>query len=288
MLPSLALADSDITVTIDGNELEMDVSPVIDNGRILVPLRAIFEGLGMTVDYDSATQTITGSGGENTIILQLNNTLAYVGTATVTLDVPAQSIDGRTLVPIRFVAENCGADVVWNSANMTVEITTKSGSTGGSSQFTDTTVTGTVDYDTRERLLQTEYGTVIYGSHVITHNYVYIYEEEYNPDGLGLVFYIAPKSFNSFLDIRDEDEDYLLNLYAGIAKNLSKYYGKDVTMRVIYYNTYYTYPEAFEDNLIYDAAITDQGNGSWLIIYPLIQIDVDKDDIQNYHYWWGY
>lgn len=95
-------------------------SAVIKDSRVLVPLRAIFESLDATVDYDSASKTITGRQNDRLIILRINDKTASVNGKKVTLDVPASIIKGSTLVPVRFIGESLGADVVW--ANNTVLI----------------------------------------------------------------------------------------------------------------------------------------------------------------------
>jgi cell wall-associated NlpC family hydrolase len=119
------LAASPIAVTYDGKPIAFDVQPVLDNGRVLVPLRAIFETLGADVDWNGSTRTATAIRGLNTISLTVGETTAYINTTAVQLDVPAQTVDGRILVPLRFVSEAMGADVVWNSADQTVEISRK-------------------------------------------------------------------------------------------------------------------------------------------------------------------
>ncbi len=69
---------------------------------------------------------IPGTSGESNKVLvnmQIGNKTAYVDGVPVSLDVPPQIINGRTLVPIRFVSENLGAEVGWDSNTKTVTIT---------------------------------------------------------------------------------------------------------------------------------------------------------------------
>lgn len=120
--PRPAWAESEIKVTIDNYQLAFDVPPNIVEGRTLVPLRLIFEGLGANVEWDSSTKTITGTRGDISINLQIDNTQAEKNGEPIILDVPATIIDGRTLVPARFIAESLGADVNWLEASRTVEI----------------------------------------------------------------------------------------------------------------------------------------------------------------------
>ncbi|MBS4006921.1 MAG: hypothetical protein KGZ45_00605 [Clostridium sp.] len=118
----LAEAASPIRVTVDGRELAMDVPPTVRNGRTLVPMRAIFEALGARVSWEAQTKKITGTRGTTVITLYIGRTSAIVNGRTVPLDVPPLIINGRTLVPTRFIAENLGAQVVWDSNNRLVTI----------------------------------------------------------------------------------------------------------------------------------------------------------------------
>jgi len=120
---------ADIPVYIDGNALEFDVTPKMINDRVMVPMRFIFEKLGATVSFDDETQTISAyrasADGKNVIILiQINNQKAFVNNETFELDSPPVLVDGRTLVPVRFVSEALGCTVDWNAAEEAVYIKT--------------------------------------------------------------------------------------------------------------------------------------------------------------------
>lgn len=113
----------DINVTISGEKTEFDVQPVMESDRVLVPMRAIFEKLGATVSWDNDTSTAIAVKDEKVIIIQINNTKAFVNTEVKELDVPARLISDRTLVPIRFVSEALDCNVDWNQEEQTVIIT---------------------------------------------------------------------------------------------------------------------------------------------------------------------
>lgn len=98
-----------------------DSQPFIQNGRTLVPLRAIFEYLGATVEWDGATQTITARKGETVVILQVDAPTAIVDGKQVTLDQPAVLVGGRTFVPLRLVSEAFGATVTWFESTAPVD-----------------------------------------------------------------------------------------------------------------------------------------------------------------------
>ena len=110
-------------VNLNGKRLSFDVPPVIENGRTLVPLRAIFEALGATVGWDESTQTVTATKGSIQIMLQVGGQSAYKNGTPVHIDVPAKVTNNRTMVPLRFVSEALGAAVGWDESTQTVTIT---------------------------------------------------------------------------------------------------------------------------------------------------------------------
>ena len=112
--------DSDITVLVNGTAVEFDQKPVIIEERTLVPLRAIFEALGATVDWNGDTQTVTSTLNDTTVSMTIGDDKMMKNGITYTLDVPAQIIGERTLVPVRAIAEAFGNNVGWNGDTQTV------------------------------------------------------------------------------------------------------------------------------------------------------------------------
>ena len=113
---------SSINVSVEGKKMDFDVPPVLENGRTLVPLRAIFEELGADIQWEAETKTITATKGETTISLQIGNGIAHINENEVVMDVPAKVFNGRTMVPVRFVSEAMGAVVGWEGSTKTVTI----------------------------------------------------------------------------------------------------------------------------------------------------------------------
>ncbi len=112
-----------VTVTYNNEKIKFDQIPVIENGRTLVPLRAIFEKLGATIDWNGETQTVTATKDGTTISLTIGNTNALKNGENITLDVPAKIVNGRTLVPVRFIADSFGVNVDWNGDMQRVSLT---------------------------------------------------------------------------------------------------------------------------------------------------------------------
>ncbi len=113
-----------ITVTVDNTPLTFDVEPIIENDRVLVPMRKIFETLGANVEWNDDTQTVTATKDAIKINLQIGNTEMQVNDKVVTLDVAPKLLNDRTLVPIRAVSESLNANVDWNESSQRVIITT--------------------------------------------------------------------------------------------------------------------------------------------------------------------
>lgn len=107
-----------INVFFRGQELQFDgARPILKDGSTLVPFRKLFETLGFTVKWvetGTARQAI-GTKDGLTIELTIDSSTAKVNGKSAALDMPAQILNGQTLVPLRFVAENSGYQVTYSS-----------------------------------------------------------------------------------------------------------------------------------------------------------------------------
>lgn len=121
-------ASPSIKVLVDDKQLSQ--SGVMLNGATLVPMRAIFEALGAEVKWEGATRTVTATKGSTEIRLSLGKTDAYINGALKVLSTPAASVDGTTMVPLRFIGEALGAEVKWEGATKTVYVNSKDASSG--------------------------------------------------------------------------------------------------------------------------------------------------------------
>ncbi|NLG53457.1 MAG: copper amine oxidase N-terminal domain-containing protein, partial [Clostridiales bacterium] len=110
-----------INVTVNGSPVVFDVPPQLVNDRIMLPMRAVFEALGASVDYNDGV--ITAVSGGKTIIHTIGESTVYVNNEAIETDVPSFVTNGRTLVPLSFISEALGADVQWVEETQTVVIT---------------------------------------------------------------------------------------------------------------------------------------------------------------------
>lgn len=128
-LPPEDIADKtdeteDIKISLDDKELDFDSQqPLIENDRVLVPMRKIFEELGAEIEWDEETQTVTATIGDTVITLQIGKNEITKNGVTTEIDTETQLVNDRTLVPLRAVSESFGNTVTWNAETKTVEIT---------------------------------------------------------------------------------------------------------------------------------------------------------------------
>lgn len=121
-----ASQQSPITVLLNGEKLSFDVEPYIKDGRTLVPFRGILEALGAEVIWNPDEKSVTTKSKTTEIYLKIGSNETLVNGTKVIIDVPAEITNSRTFVPLRFIAENLGATVLWDGTTRTVTIEYKS------------------------------------------------------------------------------------------------------------------------------------------------------------------
>jgi hypothetical protein len=109
-------------VFIDAKLQQYEQPATSISGSMLVPFRAVFEALGAKVKWDGATKTVTATKGNTTIKLTVGSRDAYINGKLVRLNAAPRLINGKVMVPIRFVSEALGAKVKWNVAAQSVVI----------------------------------------------------------------------------------------------------------------------------------------------------------------------
>lgn len=128
---AVGLAQNEITVLLDGEKIEFDVLPQIINDRTMVPMRAIFEALGCSVDWVEESRLVIATYNELIILMMIdmpNMIVKNIVTGEekiVELDSPPVIIDNRTLAPARAISEAIGCTVDWIPETSTVTILTK-------------------------------------------------------------------------------------------------------------------------------------------------------------------
>lgn len=113
-------------MTVNGAAKEIDpgrgTTPVIVNGRTILPIRALIEELGGTVGWEGSTQKVTVQLNQKTIELFIGSKTTLINGQEKATDVPPQIINSRTMVPLRYVIDNLGYEVLWDSDTKSVTI----------------------------------------------------------------------------------------------------------------------------------------------------------------------
>ncbi|MCL2060838.1 MAG: copper amine oxidase N-terminal domain-containing protein [Oscillospiraceae bacterium] len=122
----IMMAIDDRYMYVDGDRQEIDpgrgTAPLLHNARTMVPIRAIVEGMGGRVTWREASGEITLDYARHSVRMWLGNYNISVNGEQKTVDVAPMTINDRTMVPIRFAAENLGCAVGWEDATQSIYI----------------------------------------------------------------------------------------------------------------------------------------------------------------------
>lgn len=119
LVPGVARADS-VQVVLDGRPLSFDVPPLIEQNVTMVPVRGVLTPLGATFSWNAASQTVTAALSGKEIQAVVGSDKATVNGQSVTLAMPVLNVEGRTMIPLRFFAEQLGLAVEWEGESRTV------------------------------------------------------------------------------------------------------------------------------------------------------------------------
>ena len=123
IIPAKAETPS-VSINLDGAYLDFkDVKPTSRNGRTMVPIRLLAEALGADVGWIQATAQVTLTRANTNIVLTQGSKTAYVNGKPMEMDVAPYTLDGRTMIPVRYISEFFGQTVTWDGASSCVYIT---------------------------------------------------------------------------------------------------------------------------------------------------------------------
>lgn len=115
-------AQENIRVYIDGEKVTFDVPPQIINGRTMVPIRAIAEKLNISIDWIPSDNVVKMQTNTKEISMSIGSNWCECNKYSIFLDSPPIVQNGRTLVPLRFIAEQLNMNVNWNDATQRIDI----------------------------------------------------------------------------------------------------------------------------------------------------------------------
>ncbi|MCX7746854.1 MAG: copper amine oxidase N-terminal domain-containing protein [Clostridia bacterium] len=120
----------DLTFTVNGKSYyskqakkELDTPPFVEKGSTMVPFRIILEELGYQIEWNGKEKSIKATNGASEIKLQINSKTAWVNDQKREMTSPPKVVGKSTVVPLRFIAENSGAEVKWDGKSKTIYIT---------------------------------------------------------------------------------------------------------------------------------------------------------------------
>jgi len=117
----LTIGSKQMDVNVDSYEL--DVAPYIKNGYTMVPLRFVAEAFGAKVGWDDGTKTVDIDFAGHHIKVVIGSAEAVVDDETVTMPLPAEIVNSRTMVPVRFISEAFGFTVKWDDSTKVITVT---------------------------------------------------------------------------------------------------------------------------------------------------------------------
>jgi hypothetical protein len=129
---TIVLVIGQTMMTVDGKKVALDssgkVAPVIQNSRTLLPVRVLIETLGGTVGWDAVARKATVTLGNSTVQLWIGKGTATVNGKAVAIDAADRKVvpvilESRTLLPLRFLSERLGLDIIWNAAARSITLT---------------------------------------------------------------------------------------------------------------------------------------------------------------------
>ena len=115
----------DIAIVVDGKALDNEQAPIMVEGRVLIPLRKVFNALGATVKYEN--KIIDAQRGKQTVQLSPGSNAAKINGQDTVLDVPPLLVGTVTYVPLRFVAQALGDSVNYDAAGKKITVSPSEG-----------------------------------------------------------------------------------------------------------------------------------------------------------------
>lgn len=120
VLGSSFASSTSYKISISGSSASYDGVAV--SGRVLIPVKAIESFNGIKMNWNSTTKQLKLQKGDSTVLLTTGKNVALINNKSVSLDVPVTIINGRTLVPIRFISEALNYNVELNPSAKLITI----------------------------------------------------------------------------------------------------------------------------------------------------------------------
>lgn len=151
----------DITIMVGMEKVEFeDQEPIIKEDRTLVPIRSVFEQMGAEVEWNDEEKSATVQYEENTVLITIGSNIVLKNDSKITIDVPAEIINERTMLPLRAIAEALDWHVYWGETSRRVSLYRFDPNNPHDMKVYE--YIERPSYITKE-FIHTVYGTVVYG-----------------------------------------------------------------------------------------------------------------------------
>ena len=111
------------TYVVNGEEKVMDSAAIVQGSRTMVPMKYAAEAFGAKVQWDKDTRTAVITHGEKVIKLPIDANIIYVGEEKIEMDTKAVVVEGRTMLPLAYIAQSLELVTYWDGETRTVKIT---------------------------------------------------------------------------------------------------------------------------------------------------------------------
>lgn len=124
MFSANVYADESIKLVKGAEEIVSDVSAYKDGETVMIPLRAVFESMGMNVSWDPERKTIIMIDPKSSefTALQIGSEKAFLGEETIAVNPAAKILQNRTFVPLGFIIDNFSDNAQWDAASSILKI----------------------------------------------------------------------------------------------------------------------------------------------------------------------
>lgn len=119
---STANASEEVGLNIKGSVMETNPAPFMENNRVMVPAREVAGALGADINWDQVRRSVTITRGEQQITMIMGESHALVNGTNVQMEAIPSIVDGRAMVPVKFLAEGLGVTVAWDNAQRIVTL----------------------------------------------------------------------------------------------------------------------------------------------------------------------
>lgn len=143
-------ASQSIVIKLDGRIVELKQEAFIENGSVMVPIRGVFEQVGIKVTWDGKDQTVTTTSKNQKVMLKMGSTIGYVNDKKINLQSPPMVKNNSTYVPLRFLITHSGFLVNWDQKSKTVSISSSPNSTNTTINTADRSVDIPIQAETKQ------------------------------------------------------------------------------------------------------------------------------------------